>query len=85
MRPPLRISNATCRSSRRGVRRLEFKRMFRGEMDAHSAYLDIQAGAGGTEAQDWAQMLMRMYLRWGAARGFKTAKWSIQTRAKWRA
>ena len=54
------------------VRALELKRMFRGEMDAHSAYLDIQAGAGGTEAQDWAQMLMRMYLRWGAARGFKT-------------
>ncbi len=48
------------------VRALEFRRMFRGEMDAHSAYLDIQAGAGGTEAQDWAQMLMRMYLRWGA-------------------
>ena len=46
--------------------------MFRGEMDSHSAYLDIQAGAGGTEAQDWAQMLMRMYLRWGAQRGFKT-------------
>ena len=39
--------------------------MFRGEMDAHSAFLDIQAGAGGTEAQDWAQMLLRMYLRWG--------------------
>ena len=44
--------------------------MFRGEMDAHNAFLDIQAGAGGTEAQDWAQMLLRMYLRWGAARGF---------------
>ena len=54
------------------VRALEFKRMFRGEMDGHSAYLDIQAGAGGTEAQDWAQMMLRMYLRWGAARGFKT-------------
>ncbi len=52
------------------VRRLELKRMFRGEMDSHSAFLDIQAGAGGTEAQDWAQMLLRMYLRWGAARGF---------------
>jgi peptide chain release factor 2 len=52
------------------VRLIEFKRMFRGEMDAHSAYLDIQAGAGGTEAQDWAQMLLRMYLRWGASRGF---------------
>ncbi len=53
------------------VRKLEFRRMFRGEMDAHSAFLDVQAGAGGTEAQDWAQMLLRMYLRWGAARGFR--------------
>jgi peptide chain release factor 2 len=53
------------------VRRIEFRRMFRGEMDPHNAYLDIQAGAGGTEAQDWANMLMRMYLRWGARRGFK--------------
>jgi peptide chain release factor 2 len=53
------------------VRGLELRRMFRGEMDGHSAYLDIQAGAGGTEAQDWAQMLLRMYLRWGAARGYK--------------
>jgi peptide chain release factor 2 len=53
-----------------GVRRLEFKRMFRGEMDAHNAFVDIQAGAGGTEAQDWAQMLLRMYLRWCAAHGF---------------
>src|SRR5256886_4694664 len=52
------------------VRHVELKRMFRGEMDSHSAFLDIQAGAGGTEAQDWAQMLLRMYLRWGAARGF---------------
>ena len=54
------------------VRRLELKRMFRGEMDSHSAFLDIQAGAGGTEAQDWAQMLMRMYLKWAATRGFAT-------------
>ena len=54
------------------VRRLELKRMFHGEMDAHSAFMDIQAGAGGTEAQDWAQMLLRMYLRWGEQRGFKT-------------
>jgi peptide chain release factor 2 len=52
------------------VRHLELKRMFGGEMDAHNAFLDIQAGAGGTEAQDWAQMLLRMYLRWGASRGF---------------
>jgi peptide chain release factor 2 len=52
------------------VRKLEFARMFRGEMDAHNAYLDIQAGAGGTEAQDWAQMLLRMYMKWGMAHGF---------------
>jgi peptide chain release factor 2 len=52
------------------VRKIEFKRMFRGEMDSHNAFLDIQAGAGGTEAQDWAQMLLRMYLKWAAARGF---------------
>jgi peptide chain release factor 2 len=44
--------------------------MFHHEMDSHNAFLDIQAGAGGTEAQDWAQMLLRMYLRWAAARGF---------------
>ncbi len=56
----------------RDVKNLEFRRMFPGKMDSHSAYLDIQAGAGGTEAQDWANMLMRMYLRWGDAHGFKT-------------
>jgi peptide chain release factor 2 len=61
-----------------GVRRLELKRMFRGEMDRHNAFLDIQAGAGGTEAQDWAQMLSRMYLRWAQARGFscEIIEWS---------
>ncbi len=51
---------------------LEFRRMFSGEMDASNAFLDIQAGSGGTEAQDWAEMLLRMYLRWGEANGFKT-------------
>ena len=51
---------------------LEFRRMFSGEMDANNAYLDIQAGSGGTEAQDWANMLLRMYLRWGEKKGFKT-------------
>ncbi len=51
--------------------KLEFKRMFAGEMDANNAFLDIQAGSGGTEAQDWAQMLQRMYLKWGEKRGFK--------------
>ena len=51
---------------------LEFRRMFSGEMDANNAYLDVQSGSGGTEAQDWASMLLRMYLRWGEAKGFKT-------------
>ena len=50
---------------------LEFRRMFSGDMDANSAYVDIQSGAGGTEAQDWAEMLLRMYLRWAEAHGFK--------------
>ncbi len=54
------------------LEQLEFRRMFAGEMDANNAYLDIQAGSGGTEAQDWAEMLLRMYLRWGEARGFST-------------
>ena len=51
---------------------LEFRRMFAGEMDGSNAYVDVQAGSGGTEAQDWADMLLRMYLRWGERRGFKT-------------
>ena len=50
---------------------LEFRRMFSGEMDGNNAYLDIQSGAGGTEAQDWAEMLLRMYRRWAEAHGFK--------------
>ena len=54
------------------VEELEFRRMFSGEMDACNAFLDIQSGSGGTEAQDWAEMLLRMYLRWGEAHGFKT-------------
>ncbi len=54
------------------VENLEFQRMFSGEMDPNNAYLDIQAGSGGTEAQDWAEMILRMYLRWGESRGFKT-------------
>jgi peptide chain release factor 2 len=52
--------------------KLEFRRMFSNEMDPNNAYLDIQSGSGGTEAQDWAEMLLRMYLRWGEAHGFKT-------------
>ena len=50
---------------------MEFKRMFSGEMDEHNAYLDIQSGAGGTEAQDWSEILMRMYGRWADGKGFK--------------
>jgi len=52
------------------LEKLEFRRMFAGEMDGSNAYLDIQAGSGGTEAQDWAEMLLRMYLRWGEDKGF---------------
>ncbi|OIN08736.1 peptide chain release factor 2 [Oceanisphaera psychrotolerans] len=51
---------------------LEFRRMFSGEHDASDCYLDLQSGSGGTEAQDWCNMVLRMYLRWGESRGFKT-------------
>ena len=51
--------------------KLEFRRMFSGAMDENSAFLEIQSGSGGTEAQDWAEMLLRMYLRWGEHKGFK--------------
>ena len=54
------------------LEKLEFRRMFSGPNDANDGYLDIQSGSGGTEAQDWANMLLRMYLRWGEAHGFKT-------------
>ena len=53
------------------VEKLEFQRMFSGKMDAANAFVDIQAGAGGTEAQDWAEILLRMYLRWAESRGWK--------------
>jgi len=56
----------------KNVAGLEFRRMFSGQMDANSAFLDIQSGSGGTEAQDWASMIERMYLRWGERKGFKT-------------
>jgi peptide chain release factor 2 len=54
------------------LERLEFRRMFSGEMDEANAFLDIQSGSGGTEAQDWAEMLLRMYLRWAEGHGFDT-------------
>ena len=59
-------------ASAREVEKLEFRRMFSGKMDSSNAFVDIQAGAGGTEAQDWAEMLLRMYLRWCESRGWKT-------------
>jgi peptide chain release factor 2 len=52
------------------IESLEFRRMFSGKMDSHNAFLDVQAGSGGTEAQDWAAMLLRMYLRWVERHGF---------------
>ena len=57
---------------REALEKLEFRRMFSGEMDANNCYLDIQAGSGGTEAQDWANMLLRMYLRWADKHDFET-------------
>jgi len=56
------------------IKKLEFERMFSGELDANSAYLDIQSGSGGTEAQDWAEMILRMYLRWGDKHKFQQVK-----------
>lgn len=53
------------------IENLEFKRMFNGKMDSANCYLDIQSGSGGTEAQDWAQMILRMYLRWAEKHGFQ--------------
>lgn len=53
------------------IEQLEFQRMFSGELDANSAYMDVQSGSGGTEAQDWANMILRMYLRWGERHGFQ--------------
>ncbi|ADT86155.1 peptide chain release factor 2 [Vibrio furnissii CIP 102972] len=52
--------------------KLEFRRMFSGDHDSSDCYLDLQAGSGGTEAQDWTSMMLRMYLRWADAKGFKT-------------
>ena len=59
-------------SIEQGIAALEFQRMFSGPMDENNAYIDIQSGSGGTEAQDWANMILRMYLRWAEANDFKT-------------
>ncbi|HKQ31473.1 MAG TPA: peptide chain release factor 2, partial [Burkholderiales bacterium] len=63
---------ADIETASKAIELAEFNKMFSGEMEAHNAFVDIQAGAGGTEAQDWANMLLRMYLMWGDKRGFKT-------------
>jgi peptide chain release factor 2 len=63
---------ADLESCEQRIAELEFQRMFSGDVDRNNAFLDIQAGSGGTEAQDWAEMLLRMYLRWGERHGFKT-------------
>ncbi len=68
----LAIINADAEKLTKTIEQLEFRRMFSGEMDGAAAYMDIQSGSGGTEAQDWANMLLRMYLRWGERHGFKT-------------
>jgi peptide chain release factor 2 len=57
-------------TTQKAIEKLEFERMFDGDLDANSAYLDIQSGSGGTEAQDWAEMVLRMYLRWGEKHRF---------------
>lgn len=62
--------NADLDALEKGLEKLEFQRMFSGKLDANSAYLDIQSGSGGTEAQDWANIILRMYLRWGEAQGY---------------
>ena len=58
-------------STESDIEKLEFQRMFSGKADSSNAFVDVQAGSGGTEAQDWAEMLLRMYLRWAEANGFK--------------
>ncbi|MGB0965542.1 MAG: peptide chain release factor 2 [Litorivicinus sp.] len=60
-----------CQALDAHLAKLEFRRMFSGEQDPSNAYLEVQAGAGGTEAQDWANMVLRMYLRWAEDKGFK--------------
>ncbi len=68
----LNAVNSDLESLETQIATLEFRRMFGGEQDANNAFVDIQSGSGGTEAQDWAEMLLRMYLRWGESHGFKT-------------
>ena len=64
--------NADLEGLQQQLETLEFRRMFQGKMDPANAFVEIQSGSGGTEAQDWAEMLLRMYLRWGEKHGFRT-------------
>jgi peptide chain release factor 2 len=68
----LEVIDSDVRGLEADIAKLEFRRMFSGDMDESHAFLDIQSGSGGTEAQDWAEMLLRMYLRWGERHGFST-------------
>lgn len=70
--PTINEINSDLQGIEHQVADLEFRRMFSGKMDNANAYLDIQSGSGGTEAQDWAEMLLRMFLRWGEQHGFET-------------
>jgi peptide chain release factor 2 len=74
----LKVINRDVEALTKQVEALEWRRLFSGETDANGAYMDIQSGSGGTEAQDWANMLLRMYLRWGEQHEFKTEliEWS---------
>lgn len=67
----LKAIQADVSNVQKTIEDLEFKRMFNGKMDSANCYLDIQSGSGGTEAQDWAQMILRMYLRWAEKHGFQ--------------
>ncbi len=68
----IQVLTADLQTCEQTVAQLEFRRMFPGEMDPNHAFLEIQSGSGGTEAQDWAEMVLRMYLRWGEQHGFRT-------------
>ena len=78
----LREAEADLVKLKQSLAELEFRRMFSGSMDSSNAYLDIQAGSGGTEAQDWAEMLLRMYLRWSEAKGFKAELVEVSGRGR---
>ena len=73
----LKVLNEEFNDNEKKLHQLEFQRMFSKPMDPNNAFLDIQSGSGGTEAQDWAEMIMRMYLKWGESKGFKVEMMEI--------